>query len=343
MRNFFHVARNTFRECLREPIFYILLCSAIILIGLFPSLSLFVFREQIKLVVDSSMATTLLFGLITAVLCASNTISREIKNGTVLLLLSKPVSRWSFILAKMAGILAALTVFVFICNTASIISLRVANDQFRLDFFTFYTYYGMIALSSAWGAFRNFYSQKSFASSSILSLLIIIPSFVLFLQYMPFEGQLLPFPFDVIPALILLFFAIWAMGAITVMLSARLDMVANLCISSVLFFAGLVSDYFLGGTEGTWTPSALLYSIIPNWQFFWMADALANKNPIPWSYVAWAAIYIFLYMVVCSIIAVTLFKRQRSCRECKIVCSHRKLVIMAYGRHWYPHFIEIHH
>ena len=80
MRNFFHVARNTFRECLREPIFFILLCSAIMLIGLFPQLALYVFREQVKLVVDSSMATTLMFGLITAVLSASNTISREINN-----------------------------------------------------------------------------------------------------------------------------------------------------------------------------------------------------------------------------------------------------------------------
>ena len=307
MRNFFHVARNTFRECLREPIFFILLCAAISLIGLFPSLSLFVFREQIKLVIDSSMATTLLFGLIAAVLCASNTISREIRNGTVLLLLSKPVSRWSFILSKMAGILAALTVFVFICNAASIISLRVAHDQFQLDLMTFFTYYGIIALSAAWGAFRNFYSRKSFSASAIISLLLVIPVFIVSIQFMPLEGRLQPFPYNVIPAFILLFFAVWAMGAITVMLSARLDMVANLCISSVLFFAGLVSDYFLSSSEWTFTISALLYAIIPNWQFFWMADALANNIPIPWSYVSWAAIYIVLYMTLCSVIAVTLF------------------------------------
>jgi len=307
VRNFYHVAQNTFRECLREPIFFILLCCAIVIIGLFPSLSLFVFREQIKLVVDSSMATTLLFGLITAVLCASNTISREIRNGTVLLLLSKPVSRWSFILSKMAGILSALTIFVFLCNTATIISFRVANDQFRLDYLASYIYYGTIVLSAVWGAFRNFYSRKPFSSSATLSLLIIIPSFVLVMQYMPFEGSLLPFPYYLLPALTLLFFAIWAMGAITVMLSAKLDMVANLCISSVLFFAGLISDYFLGNTAGTLTPSALLYAIIPNWQFFWMVDALANKIAIPWSYVSWAALYIILYMGICSTIAITLF------------------------------------
>ena len=307
MLNFFHVARNTFRECLREPIFFILLLSAISLIGFFPTLTGFVFREQIKLVTDSSMATTLLFGLIAAVLCASNTISREINNGTVLLLLSKPVSRWSFILSKMAGILVAMTVFVFICNASTIISLRVANDQFQLDYLAFFTFFGMLILCCIWGAFRNFFSQKSFSASAILSMLLVIPVFILVLQLIPLDGQLQPFPYDVMPALILLFFAVWAMSAITVTLSARLDMVANLCISSILFFAGLISDYFLSGSEGTFSFSALLYAVIPNWQFFWMADALANNTHIPWTYVAWAAIYIVLYMTICSVIALTLF------------------------------------
>lgn len=307
MQNFYHVAKNTFRECLREPIFFILLISAIVLIGLFPSISLFVFREQIKLVIDSSMATTLLFGLVTAVLCASNTISREIRNGTVLLLLSKPVSKWSFILAKMCGILTALTLFVFICNSASLISLRVAKDQFQLDYFTFYSYYGVIVVCAIWGGFRNFYSRKSFSSSASFAILILTPLLILYLQFVPQDGKIQPFPYYILPAFILLFFAIWAMGAITVMLSSKLDMIGNLCISSILFFSGLISDYFLSGSEGAISFSALLYAIIPNWQFFWMADALASHTLIPWSYVAWSACYIFLYISFCSIIAISLF------------------------------------
>lgn len=253
------------------------------------------------------MATTLLFGLITAVLCASNTISREINNGTVLLLLSKPVSRWSFILSKMAGILSALTMFVFICSLVSIISIRVANDQFELDFFAFYSTLGIIALSGLWGASRNYVVHKSFSSSATLCLLVLLPAFILILQFIPLEGKLLAFPTEVIPALILLFFAVWAMGAITVMLSTRLDMVANLSVSSVLFFLGLISDYFLADKAGSFSLYTLLYALIPNWQFFWLADALASKRAIPWSYVTWASLYIVLYMGVCSIIAVTLF------------------------------------
>ena len=310
MHNFFHVARNTFRESLREPIFFILLVAAISLIGLFPSISLFVFREQLKLVVDSSMATTLLFGLIAAVLSASHAITREINNGTVLLLLSKPVSRWSFVLSKMAGILSALSVFVFICNCAALISLRVAKDQFELDYLTFYTYFGIIILAMVWGGYRNFYGRKSFSASAVMALFLILPLFIITFLFRPVEGGIPRIHTEVIPALVLLFFAVWTMGAITVMLSCKLEMTANLLVSSILFFAGLISDYFLGASSGTVSLSAAIYALIPNWQFFWMADALTNKKSIPSEYLLWSAVYVIFYISLCSIIAITLFSNK---------------------------------
>ena len=84
------------------------------MIGAFPVCTMFVFNGQEKLVIDSAMATTMVFGWIIAVLIASYTISREIENGTALLMLSKPVQRPVFILAKILGIVAALFVFAFV-------------------------------------------------------------------------------------------------------------------------------------------------------------------------------------------------------------------------------------
>ena len=56
----YQVAKNTFRESLREPIFLLVLLSALVLIGLYPWCTLFVFRAEQRLVVDSSLATILL-------------------------------------------------------------------------------------------------------------------------------------------------------------------------------------------------------------------------------------------------------------------------------------------
>ena len=87
------IAKNTFKECLREPIYLLVLISVLCMIGLFPIFSMFVFREQEKLVTDSALATIMLFGWALAILVASFAVSREIDNGTALLLLSKPKKR----------------------------------------------------------------------------------------------------------------------------------------------------------------------------------------------------------------------------------------------------------
>lgn len=306
MLNFYHVARNTFRESIREPIFFVLLVSALFLIGLFPSLSMFVFREQIKLVIDSAMATTMVFGLIAAVLCASHTITREMQNGTVLLLLSKPVYRWSFILAKITGIITALTVFVIICNIGSLIAVRIAKDQFQLDFTAMYIYYGIIFGCAAIGAFRNFLYQASFASASVFSMLMIMPVYAAILNFIPAPGEgHLPLHWEMVPALMLIIFAVWGMGAITVVFSTRLNMVANLCVCGLIFALGMGSNFFFSGS-GFW--NAVLYALIPNWQLFWLADALASGKTIPLAYVFLAFIYIVLYIAFCSIWAIYMFQ-----------------------------------
>lgn len=308
MLNFYHIAKNAFRECLREPIYYVLLLSSLALIGLFPSMSLFVFREQIKLVVDSCMATTLVFGLVVAVLSASHTISREMRDGTVLLLLSKPVRRWVFILAKITGVIAALTVFVTLCDLASIVSLRVAKDQFQLDFAALYLYFGLLFLSTIIGAVRNYWARVSFSESAILGLLIIMPLFLIALYFIPINGEIGKLNFEVIPALILIYFAVWTMGAITVVVSTRLDMVPNLTVCSIIFLLGLMSNYFLGkGAESNIFLKGL-YALIPNWQFFWMADALASKTDIPFSYLIWGFVYVVAYVAACAVVAITLFQ-----------------------------------
>ncbi|OGV54662.1 MAG: hypothetical protein A2017_19275 [Lentisphaerae bacterium GWF2_44_16] len=310
MLNFFYIAKNTFRESLREPIFFVLLVSALIMIGLFPSMSMFVFREQIKLVIDSAMATTMVFGLGAAVLCASHTVSREMRNGTALLLMSKPVHRWSFILAKICGIMAALTLFVFICNVSSLISVRVATDQFQLDFTAMYIYFGLIFVSGLVGAVRNFLYQSSFSSAAIFSLLIIIPLFALAINFVPVNGENVPIRLDMVPALVLLFFAVWTMGTITVVFSTRLDMVANMTVCAVIFLLGLVSNYFLGKGSETNIIYTFFYTLLPNWQFFWMADALASNQSIPFSYIVFAGIYFILYVFFCCIWAVALFQNR---------------------------------
>ncbi len=316
MSSFYHIAKNTLTESVREPIFGVLLITALVLIGHFPSMALFVFSEQLKLVVDSSMATTLLFGLFAAVLCSSHTVSREMRNGTVLLMLSKPVYRWIFIIAKIFGIVMAVLLFVFICNTASIISVYIAKDQFRMDMGAYYIYMSILGFSCLFGMLMNFFRGKSFASSTVVGISLAMPVYCVICLLLKDHPALSLR--DLALALVLLFFSVSTMGAITVVFATRLDMVANLTICTIIFFLGLMSSYLFQNDTGSGALNFIFgffYALLPNWQFFWLADALAGRRTIPASYIFWSAVYVTLYVSFCTMWAVAVFQNKEIARD----------------------------
>src|ERR1035437_4249421 len=61
------------------------------------------------------------------------------------------------------------------------------------------------------------------------------------------------------------------------------------------------------GMGGTWWAS-VLYTVTPNWQLFWLADALAmGKSTFHWDYVGKALAYMICFVGAVLCIAVLLF------------------------------------
>lgn len=313
MHNLFKIAVNAFRESLREPVYCLMLLAALLLIGHYPSAAIFVFSEQLKLVVDSSMATGLLFGLIVAVLCASNTVAREMRNGTVLLLLSKPVFRWSFILGKILGITAAAALFTWLCNLGCVISVFVATDQFRFEMPLYFGFLGVIAAGAATGMFANFWRGSSFPEICTYALTVLVTGMaVALLALRPPPPIILA---DLFKALFLVNCAVVAMATIAVVAATRLDVVPNLCVCTAIFFLGLLSNYLFQRHTGSALLDgvlSLLYCVFPNWQFFWLVDAVAVKKHIPMDYVWTALVYMVLYVILASLWAVAVFQNREA-------------------------------
>lgn len=311
MFNLFKIAVNAFRESLREPVFALMLLAALVLIGHYPTIAVFVFSEQLKLVVDSSMATSLLFGLIIAVLSASHTVAREMRNGTVLLLLSKPVYRWSFVLGKIIGIMGAATLFTGVCNLACVCSVYVATDQFRFEIPLYLTYLALVAAGCLGGMIMNFWRGSSFPETASYFLSVLIAGYTVYCMAASPEPAIKMA--DLFKALILVNFAVAAMTTLAVVAATRLDVVPNLCVCTVIFFLGLMSSYLFQRSTGIPVVDlifGLLYAALPNWQFFWLVDAVAVGRPIPWSYVVYSAVYVVLYMGLASLWAVAIFQNR---------------------------------
>jgi len=315
MLNFFKIAANTFKESVREPIFSLLLLCAVLLIANFPFVTIFVFYDQVKLVVDSSMATTMLFGLFAAVLCSSHTVSREMRDGTVLLLFSKPIHRATFILGKIGGIMLASLLFVLVCNAASVVALYIAIDPFRVDFMLYYILLGLLVLSAVLGMIFNFARGSSFPAILTFSMTAALPLMaiaVMIFKEIPPEIVRR----DFLLAITLLFFAVAAMATLSVVFATRLNIVANLCISTVLFVLGLMSSYLFQPEAGSMSIiKSICYALLPNWQMFWLADALATRKTIPLEYLGYAALYVVLYIGLCSMWAVLVFQDKEIAKD----------------------------
>lgn len=101
------VAVAAFREAIRQPMFWLFLGAAFLLMFVFILLPYFTFGEDLLMMTeidyDIIMALAVIFGVFTA----SISISEEIEGRTAITLMSKPLSRRQFLLGKYAGILLA--------------------------------------------------------------------------------------------------------------------------------------------------------------------------------------------------------------------------------------------
>ena len=314
---FFKIAANTFLESIREPIYFIMLFSVFVIVGFMPGFTLFVFFQQLKMVIDSSMATTLIFGMIVLVLSASNTLAREMRNGTVLLLMSKPIHRWVFVIAKVSGIIASGILFTFLTHLATLIAIYTASDQFRFNMYSFCGFFAVLIIAIAFGLFMNFQRNSSFSEMTIKSLVVLLPIWTVVCHVFICDKPEVDVS-NVITAMVLVTYAVCIMGTLAVVFAVKYDIVANLFFCTILFFAGLLSNFLFNRETdiAIWAfIQKIFYVALPNWQYFWLADSVALDRIIPRSYLIYSGIYTVLYIFIVSLWAITFFQTREIAKD----------------------------
>jgi len=317
MRQFVTIATNAFMELVRQPVFLLLMTSSAVFEIFLATPYYFAFGDEPKLVENSVLAVMLLSGLFGAVLSASSSLAREIRTGTALAVLSKPVGRAQFLLAKFAGLAAALTVLTYVNMIGVLLASRMAFDAYgKTDLPAIAIFGGGILLAYALAGFSNFFLRRPFVSDAVFAMLIFttLAAFCVFqfTRQMESAGTVAVVNWNLLPAGILILFALWILAAIALACSTRFDTIATLAICSAVFLVGLMSDYFFGkpAAHGSWWASTL-YSIIPNWQLFWLADAIeTGKSTFHWDYVAKTLGYAACYVGAALAIGTLLFEER---------------------------------
>ncbi len=104
------IASNTFREAVRNKILYILLLVAVAMIASSILLGKLSLDQHVRVVKDVGLASISIFGVVIAVFIGVNLLYQEIERKTLYTVLTKPISRWQFVLGKYLGMLFTLAI-----------------------------------------------------------------------------------------------------------------------------------------------------------------------------------------------------------------------------------------
>jgi hypothetical protein len=227
------------------------------------------------------------------------------------------VSRAQFLLAKFAGLAAALLLLTYVNMIGVLLASRMAFDAYgKTDLPAIGIFGGGILAAYALAGFSNFFLRRPFVSDAVFAMLV----FTTFAAFLVFQfttqkeslGTMATVNWNLLPASILILFALWILAAVALACSTRFDTIPTLAICSAIFLVGLMSDYFFGrrAEAGGWWAS-MLYSAIPNWQLFWLADAIeTGKSTFQWVYVGKAFAYMICYAGAALAVGTALFEER---------------------------------
>lgn len=106
------IAKNTFKECLRDKVLYNLVIFAVLIIASSLILSSITIGDVKQIIINLGLSTLSVFGTMISIFIGIQLVHKEIDKKTIYSLLAKPVARYQFILGKYLGLVWTLVVNV---------------------------------------------------------------------------------------------------------------------------------------------------------------------------------------------------------------------------------------
>ncbi len=318
MDKLFTIAKNTFIETLRQPVYSIIIIAALLLFFISPSIAMYTMSDDNKLLRELGLSTLFLASLFIAIFAASGAVAEEIENKTILTVLSKPVRRPIFILAKFLGVAAAVAMAHYICTIALLMSIRhgVLESVNDTHDWTVISAAGLaVGITLILSAFFNYAYDWKATSTAMVLLAIFFTIGLIFLTFIDRDWKFNPANNKInaldIYGSVLLFLAALIMTALAVALSSRFNIVVTLSACVGIFLLGLVSDWAFGALAKSHLWAKICYFALPNLQIFWISDAIYEGSAVPFKYILISASYALCYTAGILALAVALFQRRQ--------------------------------
>ncbi|MCX5637451.1 MAG: ABC transporter permease subunit [Planctomycetota bacterium] len=318
MNKLLTIAKNTFTETLRQPVYAIIIVAALFLFFMSPSLTMYTMSDDNKLLRELGLSTLFLSSLFIAIFSASGAVADELENKTITTVLSKPVQRPIFIVAKFLGVTAAVALAHYICTIALLMAIRhgvLESVSDPHDWTVISTAGVVVGTAFLLSAFFNYAYDWKFTSTAIVLTGILATLGIVFLSFIDRNWKFNPQnnginAVDIYGSVLLLLGAI-IIVALAVALSARFNIVVTLSACIGIFLLGLISDYTFGRFAETQLWAKIGRFLVPNLQVFWISDAIYEGSTVPFKYILISAAYALCYAAGILSLAVALFQRRQ--------------------------------
>jgi ABC-type transport system involved in multi-copper enzyme maturation permease subunit len=325
LEQFLAIARNTFLESIRQPIVLVVAGAATLLIVLCNPFSAWTMRDDQRMFVDLGLATVFLATAVLSAFIATNVVAREIDNRTVLTVVSKPVARPVFIIGKFVGVSITMTLALLYLGLVYLMvemhgTLQTVRDPLHMPVILFGV--GSILAALGVGAWMNYFYGKNFSAWTIGLGVPFLGFAYLMALFFDAEWNAVPlskqFEPEMWKALFLMGLAMLVLNAVAIAASTRLGQVFTLTVVVGVFLLGLLSDWMLGARLASGAESGPIAhgfftfcrAALPNFQVFWLSDALTQKKSIPFDYIGYTVPYSLALVTALLSLATILFQRR---------------------------------
>jgi ABC-2 type transport system permease protein len=255
------IARNTFVESVRQPIYFILIAICGLLqvfntwgtnfsMGMSSSAEV---SSDNKLLLDVGLATVFVCGTLLAAFVATAVLSREIENKTVLTVVSKPVARPVVVLGKYLGaagamLIAIVTMLLFLQLGIRHGVMTTTAEALDVPVILF----SLIAVVIAFGVatWCNFFYGWVFPQTASLLLMPLMLAAWVGVLFVNKDWQIQDLHTDFKPQITLaslcVLMALLVLTAVATAASARLGQVMTIVVCSGVFLFGLLSNHLVG-------------------------------------------------------------------------------------------------
>ena len=242
----------------------------------------------------------------------------ELENKTIMTVLTKPVQRPIFLIAKFLGVLMAVALAHYVCTIGLLMAIRhgvMATASDTHDWTVIGTAGVIVVVTTLLGAFFNYVYDWKFTSSAIVIGAILATAGLVFLIFIDRDLKFNPSANGInaldIYGSILLFLAAMVIAALAVAVSTRFNTMVTLSACVGIFLLGLISDYVFGRFADVYLWARIGRFIVPNLQVFWISDAIYEGSRVPPSYILISGSYALCYTGAILALAVALFQRKQ--------------------------------